>query len=315
KKGGPHAAAALPQVCRKSPASQACRKAKRNRRFAHKTPRSRGPSMAMLAGLRKTPDSLDLSSSVAYMVDQNTGEVYFDKNSDVTLPIASVTKLMTAVVIAESGLDMDERIRITRDDYTIDRASSRLRSGMLMTRRTVLQAALMSSDNRAAHALARTYPGGIPAFVQAMNAKAAELEMEDSRFTDPTGLDNTNVSTARDLAVLADAAHSHEIIRWASTRPAATLSAGRSNVSMRTTNRLIGDPRWKLGLQKTGFTTAAGRCMVIQSEIAGRSVVLVLLDSATNAQRAEDMMRMRRYIEGEEKFEQQFARATPYALI
>lgn len=274
-----------------------------------------GPSVAMLAGLRNTPDPLELSSSVAYMVDQDTNEVFFEKNADVKLPIASVTKLMTALVIAESALPMNEKLRVTRDDYVRSRAKSKLRVGMVFTRKATLQAALMSSDNRAAHMLARTYPGGIREFVRVMNEKAEELGMEDSHFADPTGLNNANVSTARDLGILAGAAHKYDVIREASTTPVALLNAGRWKLRLQTTNRLIGDPRWNVGLQKTGFTTAAGRCMVVQSEFAGHRLVMVVLDSATNGKRADDMLRMRRWLEEETEFEKEFAQVSPYEIL
>lgn len=277
--------------------------------------RRQAPSVAMLAGLRNTPDPLDLSSSVAYMFDQDTGEVFFEKNADVQLPIASVTKLMTALVIAESDLSMNTKLRVRRDDYVRSKAKSKLTNGMILTRKAALQAALMSSDNRAAHMLARTYPGGKKAFMQAMNAKAEELGMLDSHFADPTGLSNNNVSTARDLGILVAEAHKHKVIREASTLPVALLNAGRYKVRLQTTNRLIGDPRWNVGLQKTGFTTAAGRCMVVQSEFAGRRMVMVVLDSATNGKRADDMLRMRRWYEAEAEFEAQFAKVAPYELM
>ena len=271
--------------------------------------------MAMLAGLRDTPDPLELSSSVAYMADQDSGEVFFEKNADVRLPIASVTKLMTALVIVESELPMKAKLRVTRADYVKSRAESKLRNGMVLTREATLQAALMSSDNRAAHMLARTYPGGVKAFVKAMNEKAAELGMTSSRFTDPTGLSNENISTARDLGLLAAAAHGYAVIRKASTTPTALLNAGISKLRLQTTNRLIGDPRWNVGLQKTGFTTAAGRCMVVQSEFAGHRLVMVVLDSATNGKRADDMLRMRRWREDETEYQAVFAKSTPYELM
>ena len=308
-------AAPSSQVASMSP-TKATKQTKQKKRVVKKRRiRRQAPSVAMLAGLRNTPDPLELSSSVAYMIDQDTGEVFFDKNADVKLPIASVTKLMTALVIAESDLSLRSKIRVTRADYVSSRAASKLRSGMVLTRKAALQAALMSSDNRAAHMLARTYPGGKKAFVQAMNAKAEELGMIDSHFADPTGLSNDNVSTARDLGVLVAEAHKHEVIREASTTPVALLSAGRYKVRMQTTNRLIGDPRWNVGLQKTGFTTAAGRCMVVQSEFAGRRMVMVVLDSASNGKRADDMLRMRRWFEAETEFAEQFAKISPYELL
>lgn len=273
------------------------------------------PSQAMLAGLRDTPDPLFLNSSVALAIDQDTGEELFSKNADIELPIASVTKLMTALVIAESGLDMKKKIRITREDYLRSTARSKLRNGMVLTRSTALQAALMSSDNRAASALARSYPGGKKAFVQKMNETASRIGMSESFFADPAGLDNRNRATARDLSKLVAAAHEFEIIRNASTLPAARLRAGRYALNMHTTNRLIGHPDWQIGVQKTGYTTAAGRCMVVQSEFADRRVVMVVLDSPNSSKRAQDMQTMRRYVEDEEGFNADFSEVKPYEIF
>lgn len=284
------------------------------RRTAKRVRRER-PSLATLAGLRKTDDPLSLGSSVALAVDQDTGEELFSKNADIELPIASVTKLMTALVIVQSGLKMNERIRITRADYVRSTARSKIVNGMVMTRQAVLQAALMSSDNRAASALSRTYPGGRKAFVAKMNETAQALGMDDSFFADATGLDNRNHSTARDLSKLVAAVHQHEVIRDASTAVAARLKAGRRVVRLQTTNRLIGQPDWDIGVQKTGYTTAAGRCMVVQSEFADRRVVMVVLDSPNSAQRALDMKTMRRYVETEEGFTDVFSAATPYQIF
>ncbi len=275
----------------------------------------RSLSVASQAGLRETPDPLELSSSVAYMIDQDTGEVYFEKNADVQLPIASVTKLMTALVIAQSDLSLKTKLQVTRSDYVKSTAESKLRQGMVMTREDALRAALMSSDNRAAHMLARTYPGGVKVFVAKMNETAKELGMTQSVFADPTGLSNKNVSTAHDLAILAARVHEYEVLARVSTAPTALVNAGTAKVRLMTTNRLIGDPRWKVGLQKTGYTRAAGRCMVVQSEFAGHRVVMVVLDSVTNAKRADDMLRMRRWLEEETRFQSQFASISPYELL
>lgn len=282
---------------------------------ARRVVRRYAPSQATLAGLRKTPDLLSLSSSVALAVDQDTGEELFSKNADIELPIASVTKLMTALVIAESGLSMTEKLRISREDYVRSRARSKLRNGMVMTRGAVLKAALMSSDNRAATALARTYPGGRKAFVARMNETAERLGMEDSFFADPSGLDNRNHATARDLAKLVAEAHKHEVIRESSTLPSTKVRAGRYQLRLTTTNRLIGNPDWQIGIQKTGFTTAAGRCMVVQSEFADRRVVMVLLDSPNSAQRAADMQTMRRFVENEDRINEQFSSASPFEMF
>lgn len=276
---------------------------------------TRGPSQATLAGLRQTDDPLDLGSSVAYIVDQDTGEELFSKNASVALPIASVTKLMTALVIAESGVNMGESVTVTQEDYLSSRAHSKLRSGMVMKRSELLKAALMSSDNRAAHALARTTPQGLSAFIDQMNATARRLGMKDTFFADPTGLDNRNHSTARDLAKLVSAAYEYKDIREASTMSAAQLRAGRYVLNMHTTNRLIGNPDWNIGIQKTGFTTAAGRCMVVQSEVGKRRVVMVVLDSPNNTQRATDMTLMKRFVENENRIDRQFSTVLPYEIF
>ncbi len=273
------------------------------------------PSQATLSGLRNTEDPLLLDSSVAYAVDQDTGEELIVKNAGVPLPIASVTKLMTALIIAESSLSLQEKIRITREDYVRCNAVSKLVNGMTMTRGALLQAALMSSDNRAAHALARTYPGGKKAFVKKMNERAAELGLADSVFVDPTGLDNANHSTARDLGKLVSAVYEHQEIRDASTAPAAKIRAGKRLLSMQTTNSLIGDPSWKIGIQKTGFTTAAGRCMVVQSKVGERNLVMVVLDSHDNSKRVQDMRTMRAFVEAEADFARDFSHALPYGLF
>ena len=273
------------------------------------------PSQATLAGLRKTDDPLHLGSSVAYVLDQDTGEELLAKNAGVQLPIASVTKLMTALVIAESGLSLREKVRITREDYVRSTASSKMRSGMVLTREALLKAALMSSDNRAAHALARSYPGGRRAFIARMNEQAAALGMSDSFFADPTGLDDRNHSTARDLGKLVAAASGHRAIREASTKAFASISTGRRTVNLSTTNRLIGDPSWRIGVQKTGFTTAAGRCMVVQSEVGERRLVMVVLDSPNNARRADDMRAMRAYVAAGDAFERDFSSVAPYAIF
>ena len=184
-----------------------------------------------------------------------------------------------------------------------------------MTRGAVLKAALMSSDNRAATALARTYPGGRKAFVMKMNETAERLGMTDSVFADPSGLDNRNHSTARDLAKLVAEAHKHEGIRESSTLQFASVPAGRRQLKLVTTNRLIGNPDWNIGVQKTGFTTAAGRCMVVQSEFADRRVVMVLLDSPNSAQRAADMQTMRTFVENEDHINEQFDSMHPYEVF
>ena len=250
------------------------------------------------AGLHKTSDPLSLRSSVAYVVDQNSAEVLFEKNADVALPIASITKLMTGMVVVEAKQDLDEVLRIT--DADVDRlkySSSRLPVGTRMTRREMLHITLMSSENRAASALGRNYPGGIEAFVSAMNAKARELGMADTHYVDSSGLSSRNVSSARDLVKLVVAAHADPLLREFSTTPKSTVQASGRAIHYANTNYLVSLPDWNIGLQKTGFINEAGRCLVMQAMIHGRNVVMVFLDSKGKMSRTADAGRIRRWIE------------------
>lgn len=250
------------------------------------------------AGLHKTSDPLALRSSVAYVVDQNSAEVLFEKNADVALPIASITKLMTGMVVMAARQDLDEVLRVT--DADVDRlkySSSRLPVGARMTRRELLHITLMSSENRAASALGRNYPGGIEAFVVAMNAKARLLGMEDTHYVDSSGLSSRNVSSARDLAKLVVAAHEDPLLREFSTSPKSTVQASGRAMHYANTNYLVSLPDWNIGLQKTGFINEAGRCLVMQAMIHGRNVVMVFLDSKGKMSRTADAGRIRRWIE------------------
>lgn len=250
------------------------------------------------AGLHKTSDPLALRSSVAYVVDQNSAEVLFEKNADVALPIASITKLMTGMVVMAAQQDLDEVLRVT--DADVDRvkySSSRLPVGARMTRRELLHITLMSSENRAASALGRNYPGGIEAFVVAMNAKARLLGMEDTHYVDSSGLSSRNVSSARDLAKLVVAAHEDPLLREFSTTPKSTVQASGRTMHYANTNYLVSLPDWNIGLQKTGFINEAGRCLVMQAMIHGRNVVMVFLDSKGKMSRTADAGRIRRWIE------------------
>jgi D-alanyl-D-alanine endopeptidase (penicillin-binding protein 7) len=254
------------------------------------------PSEGMRAGLHKVDDPLDLRSSVALVVDQDTDEVLFEKNPQAVLPIASITKLMTAIVTLDAELPLDEQLLVTRYDRTIDRVPSRLTPGVKLTRAQALQLALMASENHAAQLLARTYPGGIPAFVEAMNAKAQMLGMHDSHFADPTGLSPENRSSPADLVRLVKAAYDHPEIRAYSTTAELTVPIGRRVVRYANTNRLVSHPEWDIGVQKTGYTAAAGRCLVMQAAIEGKRVVMVLLDSLGKYSRIGDAQRLRRWI-------------------
>ncbi|MGE5160375.1 MAG: serine hydrolase [Betaproteobacteria bacterium] len=255
------------------------------------------PSEGQLAGLTHSGDPLQLKSHVALVVDQDTNEVLFEKNTHAVLPIASITKLMTALVTVEAGLPLDEELKVTSDELVRAGIRSRLRPGVTLDRGTALHLALMSSENRAAQLLGRTYPGGLGAFVEAMNAKAQMLGMSDSHFVDPTGLSADNRSSAGDLVRLVKAAYEHEVIREFSVSEELDLPMGRRNVRYGNTNRLTASPDWEIGLQKTGYISAAGRCLVMQAVIEGKRVVMVLLDSVGKYSRIADAQRIRDWLE------------------
>lgn len=251
-----------------------------------------------LAGLGQTRDPLDLSANVALVIDQNSSEILFEKNSHVALPIASITKLMTSLVVVEANQNLDEILTVTEEDVDRKRYShSRLRIGSQLSRANMLHIALMSSENRAAAALGRHYPGGLTAFIRAMNAKASELGMTNSRFADPTGLSSANVSSARDLARLVVAAYQHPLIREYSTDRNYAVEPGGPALEYRNSNGLIENPEWAIGLQKTGYISEAGRCLVMQVNVAGRPVVMVFLDSKTKQSRLADADRLRKWLE------------------
>jgi len=256
------------------------------------------PSFGQKAGLHATNDILDLKSSVAYVIDQDTHEVLLSKNDQAILPIASITKLMTGVIISEAKLPMDESITITQDDVDTEKgSSSRLRVGATLTRGELLHLALMASENRAAHALGRTYPGGMPSFVGLMNAKAAQLGMRDTRYIEPTGLSSQNQSSAKDLATLVGSAYHDSTLRELSTSPSYKVEVGNRTLQYNTTNRLVKNPNWDIGLQKTGYISEAGQCLVMQAKVAGRKLIMVFLDSAGKLSRIGDAERVRKWVE------------------
>lgn len=257
-------------------------------------------------GLRGADDPLDLSSSVALVVDQDTSEVLFSKNDTAVLPIASLTKLMTGLVIADANLPLDESITITDDDAAVYR-HSRLAVGTTLSRGEMMHLSLMSSENRAANALGRTFPGGRDEFVRRMNAKARELGMRDTRFVEPTGLSSDNQSSARDLATLVSVAYERPILRDLSTSPSYQLDLGRRTLQYNNSNRLVRNPDWEIGLQKTGYISEAGRCLVMQAKVAGRKVIMVFLDSAGKLARVQDAERVRRWVEAQ-SIQQHFVR-------
>ena len=255
-------------------------------------------SYGQMAGLHSTDDALDLKSSAALVIDQDTREVLFSKNDHAVLPIASLTKLMTGLLISEAQLPMDELLTITQDDVDTEKgSSSRLRIGATLSRGELLHLALMSSENRAAHALGRTFPGGLATFVSMMNAKAKLLGMKDTRYVEPTGLSSHNQSSAQDLALLVNAASGNATVRELSTSPAYQVEVGNRVLQYNTTNRLVKSPDWQIGLQKTGYISEAGQCLVMQARIAGRKVIMVFLDSAGKFSRIADAERVRRWVE------------------
>ncbi len=249
--------------------------------------------------LEKTPRKLVLRSAAALVEDQRTGEYLIEKQATAVVPIASITKLMTAMVVLDSEINLNESFTIeTTDMDTLRHSHSRLPVGSYITRRDALLIALMSSDNRAASALGRNYPGGRIAFVAAMNAKAKSLGLTETHFVDSTGLSSGNVSSARDLARLVDAAYKYSLIREFTTCKNALIHNGRRDLAFHNTNRLIQNPHWQIGLSKTGFIGEAGRCLVMQAHVAKRPVLIVLLDSQGRLTRVGDANRIKQWLEG-----------------
>lgn len=244
-------------------------------------------------------ERLRVNSRVALVLDQDTQEVLFGKNEASVLPIASLTKLMTALVVVDANLSMTQTITITSEDVDrLKNSGSRLPVGTRMTRGEALHLALMSSENRAAHALGRTFPGGMEQFVRRMNQKARELGMRQTRFVEPTGLSPSNESTARDLATLVAEASRRPTIRQLTTSPGYDLTLNNNRVvQYRNSNRLTRRPDWDIGLQKTGFIREAGRCLVMQVTVAGRPLIMVLLDANNSSQRIQDAERVRSWVE------------------
>lgn len=241
---------------------------------------------------------LALFSASALVIDQATGKSIFQKNPDAVVPIASISKLMTAMVVLDAKQDMQEVINIGDEDVdTLKGTRSRLHVGTTMTREMAMLLALMSSENRAAHALGRHYPGGMPAFVAAMNQKARSLGMASSRFEEPTGLSTNNVSTAHDLAKMVAAASQYPEIRSFSTTAEARVDLNGRVQDFRNTNALVKNDRWEIGVSKTGYISEAGRCLVMQAKVADKPVVIVLLDSNGKMTRVGDAMRIKKWME------------------
>jgi serine-type D-Ala-D-Ala endopeptidase (penicillin-binding protein 7) len=242
--------------------------------------------------------ALSLHSAAAIIQDQETGEILYGKNASTVTPIASITKLMTAMVVLDAGLDLNETITISAEDMDALRGThSRLKPGASLSRDELLHVALMSSENRAAAALGRTYPGGIDAFTRAMNLKAQLLGMNGSRFDDATGLSSANVSSAEDLVKLVRAAHGYDLIRSYTTMTGHEIHVAGRPLAYHNTNRLVANESWNIGLSKTGFTNDAGRCLVLQAKLAERQVIIVLLDSLGKLTRIGDANRIRTWLE------------------
>jgi D-alanyl-D-alanine endopeptidase (penicillin-binding protein 7) len=256
------------------------------------------PSFGQTAGLHTAPDALALKSSVAFVIDQDTQEVLVSKNEQAVLPIASITKLMTGLLVSEAKLPMEENIAITQADVDTEKGStSRLSVGSVLSRGELLHLALMASENRAAHALGRTYPGGLAHFVELMNTRAKSLGMIDTSYVEPTGLSSKNQSSARDLATLVNFAYGDPALRALSTSTGAQVAVGRRTLQYNNTNRLVKNPAWDIGIQKTGYISEAGQCLVMQAKVAGRKVIMVFLDSAGKLSRIADAERVKRWVE------------------
>ncbi len=283
-------------------------KAKARSGIARVNPLPPRPSYGKLAGLHGARDVLELKSSVALVIDQETSEVLFSKNDKAVLPIASLTKLMTGLVVSEAKLALDEKIVISQADVDTEKgSSSRLSVGTELSRAELLHLALMSSENRAAHALGRSHPGGLPVFVALMNAKARSLGMSDTSYVEPTGLSSKNQSSARDLVKLVNVASTDALLREFSTSPGHQVEVGHRTLQYNNTNRLVKNPAWDIGLQKTGYISEAGQCLVMQARVAGRKLIMVFLDSAGKLTRLADAERVRRWVESTSSHESRAA--------
>lgn len=241
---------------------------------------------------------LALQSSAALVLDPITGAVLYEKNSNSVVPIASITKLMTAMVTLDASPSLTETLTVSDEDVdTLKGTHSRLRVGTRLTREEMLHLALMSSENRAAAALSRHYPGGREAFIAAMNRKAQELGLDDTRFSDSTGLTAANVSSARDLVKMVGAAYEYPLIREFSTSPERQVTIAGRTQTFRNTNSLVKNRDWEIGLQKTGYINEAGKCLVMHTWMNSKPVIIVLLDSWGKLTRIADANRVKRWIE------------------
>ncbi|SPU54130.1 D-alanyl-D-alanine endopeptidase [Bordetella trematum] len=294
------ASKASPKVAaRKTPASGK-KAAPKNAKARHAAAAAAGAAVIEPALVSVAEDVRSLRSSTAYVMDLETSTVLFAKNDKVVRPIASISKLMTALVVVDANLPMDEMLEITDEDIdTLKHTTSRLSVGTRLSRGDMLHLALMSSENRAANALGRNYPGGLPAFVRAMNAKAATLGMVDSRFVEPTGLSAQNVSSPRDLSRLLRAASQRPLIHRYSTDSEYEVEVNKRAQTFRNTNLLVRKPDWDIKVSKTGFINEAGECLVMLTRVNGRDLAIVLLDSQGKLSRIGDAVRLRRIVQSE----------------
>jgi len=283
---------------KKKPVKAAPKASAKRLKTVQRAPAPIRASYGKLAGLHAASDPLDLNSSVALVIDQDTREVLLRKNDSAVLPIASLTKLMTGLVISEAQLPMSEMIAITQADVDTEKgSSSRLAVGTVLSRGDLLHLSLMSSENRAAHALGRSFPGGMDNFVKRMNGRAQTLGMSDTRYVEPTGLSSLNQSSANDLAILVGAAYKEPVLRELSTSHGREIEVGRRTLQYNNTNRLVKSANWDIGLQKTGYISEAGQCLVMQAQVSGRKLIMVFLDSAGKVSRIADAERVRRWVE------------------
>jgi D-alanyl-D-alanine endopeptidase (penicillin-binding protein 7) len=256
--------------------------------------------ISLMLSVSLSAGAVSLGSRHALLVDETTGAVLLEKNANDIVPIASLTKLMTAMVVLDAGLDMQQAITISEDDVdTLKHSSSRVPVGATFTRGTLLELALMSSDNRAAYALARTYPGGLDGFRLAVRNKGMEIGLRRTNIEEPTGLSPHNTSTATDLARLVMAAGHYPDIERLTTASADLIEVEGEATHYRNTNRLVGNSAWDIRLSKTGFTREAGRCLVMRVQAAGRSAVIILLNARESVVRTADAVNMHRMLRGE----------------
>jgi D-alanyl-D-alanine endopeptidase (penicillin-binding protein 7) len=271
----------------------------KGKKTAHRRPPM--SATALLAAVSASPggnDAAALRSSSAYVQDMHTSTVLFEKNPDVVRPIASISKLMTALVVLDAHQPLDQMLEITDADVDWRKhTGSRLSIGTELSREDMLHLALMASENRAANALGRNWPGGLPAFVEAMNAKARELGMFHTHFVEPTGLSYENVSSPHDLIQLLRAASHQPLIHEFTTSSEYTLKVKSSMMTFRNTDMLVRRPDWDIKVSKTGFINEAGECLVMMAKIDGHEMGIVLLDSRGTLSRIGDAIRIRRILE------------------